>query len=439
MERLKNFFFKNTGNKQTIVKNTFWLGAGEMGSRLLKLVVFAYAARIIGVNEWGVFSYGLALMGVFSLFSDIGINAILQREAVRTQTLPEGYVSTALFIKVIISLASALLLWCVGIVLAPEATVSLLPLVALMLFIDSIREFGFVFNRATEHMENEAAIKIFSTILLAITVYGMLAQTAKAVSLMIAYIAAGIASLFLLLYVLREYYALFKQKIRRPLFKPIFTEAWPIGIAALFATILSSIDTLLLGVFKDTAAVGYYAAAQKPAQILILVPGLISIALLPLLSRTAHEDNETFRSVLGRIMLITTVGIAPLVIATILLARPIIMVLFGTAYAPAIPLLQIISVSVFAGIPSIFLSNALLAYRKQRLTLIFIIIGAATNIALSLILIPRLGMYGAAISYTLSQIISNTCIVIAARRIPALRFSFSISALQSDIRSFLLR
>ena len=44
MQQLKQFLFSNTSNKQTALKNSFWLTVSEVGSRLIKLAVFVYAA-----------------------------------------------------------------------------------------------------------------------------------------------------------------------------------------------------------------------------------------------------------------------------------------------------------------------------------------------------------------------------------------------------------
>ncbi len=439
MQRLKKFLFTNTSNKQTVVKNGLWLLVGEFGSRVLKLGVFMYAARALGVIEWGMFSYGLALMGTFSIFSDIGMNAILLREVSKKSDLMHRYISTGFYIKGVLSVISSILVLTTLFFIKDTALIVLIPLVALMLFIDSMREFGYTINRSFERMEVEAGIKIVSTLLLAIVATYTLFMRPDAQSLMVAYIFAGILSLILLYATVRKYTTTLIHSFDRSLVRTILIESWPIGIIAVFGTILSSIDTLLLGWLTDTTQVGYYAAAQKPLQLLWLVPSLMATALLPFFSRSVTNSEKSFAEVLGRAISIALVLILPLVLLTILLARPIILILFGTQYISAIPLLQIIAVSAIATIPSMFISNALIAYRKQKMILQFIAIGAVSNIILSLILIPHYGMYGAALSFTISQIIANACMLFYTRSIPAFCFSLNIKSLSTDIRSLLRR
>jgi O-antigen/teichoic acid export membrane protein len=434
IQKIKNFLFKNSTNHQITTKNTLWLGIGEIGSRIIKLFIFVQAARILGVSEWGVFSYGLALIGVFSIFSDIGTNAVVLREVAKKSTEQQRYISTGFFIKTALTIISALVL-CSTVLVTNNTTIKpLIPLVAIMLFIDSIREFGFTLNRASEKMETEAIIKLLANTLLAAVAITAIHYIPTASSLMVAYIVAGILSLLLLSYTVRKYIPLLIENFDRTLIRSIFIEAWPIGVVAVFGSILSSIDTIILGWLKTTTDVGLYAAAQKPLQLLWLAPGLMSTALLPYFSRTAGSDDVGFSKILGRAITACLAIMTPLVMICIVGARPIITLLFGPTYSAAVPVLQISAIGGLIVIPSIFLSNALLAHHKQKVTLQFIAIGALSNIILSFILIPPYGMYGAAISYTLSQLISNICILVLTRRIPSLRFYIRPSELKTDIK-----
>ncbi len=437
MQRFKQFLFTNRSAKQTVAKNTFWLFVGELGSKLLKLGIFGYGARMLGTNEWGVFSYGLALIGVFSIFSDIGINAVLQREVARKTGVVDSYLSAAFFLKATLSLISALVLYTVSFFVHSNAIAIIIPLISVLLFIDSIREFGYAVNRAHEQMETEALIKLCTNALIAGIAFLLIRHTPNASALLQAYIYAGIVGLIFLYFTMRPYIKALRLQNDHVLLRTIMREAWPIGIVAMFGTILSSIDTLLLGWFTDSGQVGLYAAAQKPVQLVWLIPGLLATALLPLLSRNAHTHDETFVKALGRTVTATLALMVPVIFVTIVGAKYIITVLFGNGYIQAIPLLQIISIGTLVTIPSIFLSNALLAYGKQKLTLRFIAIGAVSNVILSLILIPHYHMYGAALSYTLSQLISNVYMVIVCRTIPALRFTLSIRHLKEDILSII--
>ena len=81
LQKLKSFLFTNTSTRQTIAKNTFWLAISNIGGRLLRSIVIIYAARVLGANGWGVFSYAISLATFLTIFIDFGINAILIKES----------------------------------------------------------------------------------------------------------------------------------------------------------------------------------------------------------------------------------------------------------------------------------------------------------------------------------------------------------------------
>lgn len=415
-KKIKNFLLQNTSDKQTVIKNTIWLSIGEIGVRVLKLALFIYAARVLGVTEWGIFSYALAMIGIFSIFSDIGINSILLREVAQKTEKVSLYISHGFFIKLGLSIISSLLLVGFTLIFGKESIKEIIPIVAILLFIDSMREFGFALNRATEKMETEAFVKIISTIILITTSGIAIYKSPTAQSLIFGYVIGASIGIVLLFISIKKFYIHISLNIKKDTVLFVLKEAFPIGIVAVFGTILISTDTLILGQLRDMTEVGYYTAAQKPLQVLSILPVLIASALLPLLSRTAKIDNDRFNIVLRKTMLASVVIISIPTILCILFAPFIITKLFGIEYSPAIIPLQIIAISAIASIPSIFFSNALIAKGKQKLLIRFFIIGGLTNIILSLSLIPQYGMYGAAIAYTCAQIISNTYFMTKAKK-----------------------
>ena len=74
------FFLKNLSTKQTIAKNTFWLAVAEGITRFLKLFLIIYVARILGATEYGKFTFALAFVSLFAIFSDLGLSQITTRE-----------------------------------------------------------------------------------------------------------------------------------------------------------------------------------------------------------------------------------------------------------------------------------------------------------------------------------------------------------------------
>ena len=102
--KIKTLLFSNKSTSQILAKNTFWLGFGEISARLLKLLIIFYAIRILGVSDWGAFSYTISLCGLFMIFSDIGLSSILTRELAKDESQKNKYIATSFLIKIILNL-----------------------------------------------------------------------------------------------------------------------------------------------------------------------------------------------------------------------------------------------------------------------------------------------------------------------------------------------
>ena len=101
-KRITSLLFTNTGAKQTVAKNVFWLTVSEIGTRFIRAGIIIYAARVLGAENFGVFSYALGLAGFFTIFADIGLSQILTREASQKPEQRSEYFATAFVIKTVL-------------------------------------------------------------------------------------------------------------------------------------------------------------------------------------------------------------------------------------------------------------------------------------------------------------------------------------------------
>ena len=173
-QKIKDFLFKNTTARQTVAKNTFWLSVSNFGGRLIKAIIIIYAARVLGTDGYGVFSYAITLAGLLTLFMDPGINGILIRDAAKVDDDERRTIFGTMFVMKIFLLIIGVL---VILFIAPLFTTLpgakiLLPIVALVLAFDTMREFFFSLIRAMENMQWEAAIFLLTNV--GIVVFGFI-------------------------------------------------------------------------------------------------------------------------------------------------------------------------------------------------------------------------------------------------------------------------
>lgn len=411
MQKIKSFLFENTSTKQTVAKNTFWLFVGEIISRLLRASIIIYAARMLGAEGWGTFSYALTIAAIFSIFADIGINPILTREGARNPELREKYLSTSFFIKITLLLLSAFLI----IFVAPhftkiEAAKPLLSIVALILALDGLREFGLSLNRALEKMEREAMTKIATDISIATLGFIFLIMSATAKSLSFAYVIGDAIGLSIIIWSLRSYFKNLASHFSRKLLWPIFSSAWPFTLTGFLGTIMTSTDTIMLGWFKSAHEVGFYSAAQRPIQFFYALPNLMASAMFPAFSKLAKKDNAKFKQILEKSIALIFMISLPITIGGIILGKEVMQLFFGNEYLPAAIAFQLLITTILITFPNTLINSAIFAYDEQKQFIYFLAFGSISNVAMNYFLIPRYGISGAAISTIIAQILSSILI-----------------------------
>ncbi len=407
-EKIKSFLLDNRSPSQTIAKNTIWLFSGQAVSRLLRAMLVIYAARILGAASWGAFSYALGITTFLTVLSDIGIGALITKEAARAPERKTEYLATAFFIKItlVALLGGGSLLLFPQLSRIPEAT-ALLPILVFAFAFDALRELGASIARALERMEVEAIIQAATNA--AIVGLGLLLLSAGGGgrALALAYAAGSGFGLAAILFALRGHIRNLLNNFKKELIRPIIRTAWPFGLLGLLGIIMLNTDIIMLGWLKNAKEVGLYAAAQKIIQLLYVLPALFSVSVFPALARAVNSNRESARRILEQTVALALTAAAPIALLGFTLGGRIIPFLFGAEYLGAATAFRILSLTVLIVYPAGVIGNAIFAYDATRHLAIFVGAAAVSNVVFNLLLIPRYGIEGAALATILAELVSN--------------------------------
>ena len=406
MEKIKHFFFVNTSTKQTIIKNTFWLFAGEAGGRLLKMGLIVYAARKLGASGWGIFAYAISIASLLMIFSDIGTDNLITREATQKKEDYKVIVSVTLLLKSIILTISIFLVIFVSPYIShiKEAKV-LFPIVGIIFLFDAIRSIGFAINRVLEKMERETIIKIIMNFIILGLGIVLININPLPISMAIAYAIGSISGAILILIIIRKDIANLITKTNIVALKFVIKTILPFAIITLIGTIMFNTDVFMLGIWKTPEDIGVYSAAQRFFQFILIIPSMIATATFPLMSKLANIDNGKFRIILEKIFSVFIIIGIPIAFGGLALADQIIPLVFGLEYIKAIPVLKILMIMLLFSFPLILLTNTIFVYNEQRKLILANVFGVLANVLLNFLLIPKLGVIGATIATLTSTVI----------------------------------
>ncbi len=419
IQRIKSLLFHNTSTRQTVAKNTIWLGVSNIGGRLLRAVIIVYAARVLGASSWGSFSYALTIAAFLTVFVDIGINAIITKSIASGDNAEKRaqVLSTTFYIKAVLLTIGILLIQLVAPYISVAGVQSLIPIVVLIFAFDTLREFGFALTRALERMEYEAALFLLTNGSIVVFGFWFLSVSPTVTALAYAYAAGGALGMICTFFVFRKHFRQILTRFNPALVKPIFKQAWPFAISGILGILMLNTDILIIAWRRSPEEVGLYSAPQRIIQLLYVLPSIVATSVLPTLSRFALQNMERFKKTLERVISFMIAVAIPIAIGGVLLGSEIIRLIYGNEYRLSTVPFQILCLTLLVDFTAVILNNALFAHGQQKKLVIYFAIGGVLNVILDLALIPYYGIAGCAIATLLAQLTSNTYLWWQTKRI----------------------
>jgi O-antigen/teichoic acid export membrane protein len=364
-------------------------------------------------------------VGFFSVVSDFGLNQIQIRETSihRSDDIPAQYVNASVNARMILGFISFLIIITIAIFSNKPADVKLLLLfLGLSMYVTNL--FG-SYTAVLIGLEKFAAFGIISSIyvftyssLAIVTLLMGFGLIGIGISQMSAAIVVAIAGM---IYVSIK---ILKVQWRFNLTegKQIFKLAAPLGLTAILTNIYYRADFVMLSYIRGDQEVGYYNAAYTVVNTLLLFAVTFTSTLLPRLSALFATDfailGKLYRTAF-KYLLFMGMGSA---IGAMLLASPILKLLFGEKYLPGAGALSIlIWASALMFVNS--LQGSLLVASNMKRNLVHLTgAAAAGNLILNILLIPRFGIRGAAAATVFSEIIAGSWSFVLLRKHNSLRY-----------------
>ena len=159
------------------------------------------------------------------------------------------------------------------------------------------------------------------------------------------------------------------------------------------------IDTVLVGFFLTPVAVSYYVLSKQIVHFVETPVKALGFTLSPTFGAEKASGNSAHAARIYEQALIHTLLLyIPIAVGLVLVARPTIELIFGSEYLEAVLVLQVLSAYIVLQSITTLTSNSLDYLGRAKSRAIVKGVTAMMNVVLNIILIPRLGVVGAAIA-----------------------------------------
>ena len=383
--------------------NTSWL----LGERILRmgvsLFVGIYIVRYLGPEKYGLLSYTMSFVWIFSALLDLGHREIIVRELVLYPEQRNVILGSAILLRLsgAVFLVSGV---AIGLQLVDndEQTSLMIVIIALGMAFQSWELIDYYFQSQVQSKYTAWAQTLQLIVASLIKIYLIIWQAP------LIYFAA----IFSLEYVITAALFLIMYKWQVGSFpirncnlkyaKQMLKNSFPLLLTGTAILIYMKIDQVMLKELVGTETVGTYAAAVKLCEVWYHIPVLIAVSLYPAIIGVKDKDPALYHAQLQKLYTLLVWVALVLAIPITFLADWIIYILYGNEYIESVIILKIY---VWAGIfVSMSLANNkwMVIENFQNYILLTTLLGMSSNIIFNVILIPSYGAPGAAVATLIS-------------------------------------
>ena len=374
-------------------------------------------SRGLGAAGFGLYSQIVAVITLATLLTQFGLPELVVRETSRMVAKgrsgqltglwqwAHGFIALTSVLVIVILLAASL--WAGDAFLKVDlATVlmalMIIPATALSNLRASILR-GLGFDILGSLPEHAIRLTIFLLGLGGVLATGLLQLTVSS-ALIIHLLAYGFATAFGAFLLIRLAPEQKRRRTRRRQKQLWIRAALFMASMSGLIVINSSVDILMLGIWRSDAEVGVYRLACLVGALITLGHQTMHMYAMPhLAKRLAVGDTAGLSQLVARVSQAST-GFSLLVLAAILiLGEAALGAVFGPEFTEAMPILVVLAgghfLQAFSGLTHVLLVMA----REEALATRIMVLGTVFNVVFNVLFIPLLGGIGAAIATSISN------------------------------------
>lgn len=388
-----------------VTKNTIWIMIERVTQMLISLIVGVISARYLGPSNYGILNYGASLVAFFTAICKLGLENVIIKEYVERRKENGKLLGTALVMRLLSSGLSILAIFIIVYILNPNDNliilVTMLQSIALIFQAYELIDYWFQSNLNSKYV---SIAKIIAYVFVSIYKIALLV-----LKMPVQWFAFSTSLDYIIILILMFY--MYKRNNGQKLqfsyteAKYLLKNSYHFIFSGLLVTLYTQMDKIMIGSYYTSQEVGLYSAATTISSMWGFIPEALINSIRPSIFEAKKNSEEVYikrQKLLYAIIFWTGILFA---IGITIFSDLIINILYGQEYIAAKSTLLISAwYPTFAYLgtaraPWIVINN------KNKYSKKYMFWGAIINFILNMVLIPPLGIEGAAIATLISQIV----------------------------------
>lgn len=410
-DSLINIFYKQINslwgrqNLQKVIKNISWLTFERAINLIYGLVIGVWFARYLGPEQYGLYNYALSIIVLLTIFSGLGLNDIVIREIVKNPQQKYTYLGSAFGLTLISSIGAYLIAIAAVSILEPGNQVIriLVSIMGLQLLFTSFVTINTWFASQVESKKIVLVRAIALIVVSGLKIYLIINEAPLIYFAWLLGLGAALFSVLMIMVYRLSREDILKWNFRLDCAKALIKDSWPLILAGLSISVYMKTDQVMVGNMLGETALGYYSAAVKLSEVLYYVPMVIVPSFYPSIIKYKLVSENLYLKRLQLLYLLMTWLAIPIALVISFLSPLILNISFGFQYIAASEIFVLYTwaaIPVYLGVAS---NSYLMTENMTKISFYRSVLGAVVNIMLNWLLIPMIGLKGAAFATLISQ------------------------------------
>lgn len=416
-----------------LTKDTAIYGISTIVGRFLGFLLVPFYTNIFSTYEFGVYSNIYAYIAFLNIVYIYGMDAaFLKYKSIADSTEEKKVFSTPYIFVTITTLLFSIILFLVKVPLSDGMSIPaqfsyLLNYVILILILDTLALIPFSNLRLQRKATKFATIKILNILInIGLNIYLIIVLDYGIEAI---FISNAIASLFSFIALLPEIAKYFVARIDKDLLKKMLKFGVPYLPASIAATIVQVIDRPILVRIAGESALGIYQANYKLGIFMMLFVSMFQYAWQPFFLNNAKDENakKLFSKILtlyviaaSLILVVLSLFISDFAQIEIFGGRTII----GREFLSGLYIVPVVLLAyIFHGMYVNFQAGIYIEEKTKYFPFVTGA-GALINVVVNIILIPQIGIMGAAFATLASYVVMASGLFIVAQKFYKIDYEF---------------
>jgi O-antigen/teichoic acid export membrane protein len=391
-----------------LVDNTLWQAIGAVAGRLIGLVITVFLARLLGVEGFGLFGTAFALVGYISIVVAAGVDVHGTRSLAQQPHEAADTIGRVLVARVMLAVGgTGVLVLIVAVAPVPSTYLRVVLVAAIGLFTLALN-----LGWALRVVLQQLTLLLLVILLWRIDMLSPLSAAATQIAAEVVLVAWNYRGVI--------------AQIGRIDWPPhtgeplkLIRASSLLLVGRLPRMLFYNGDLLLVAWLVSTSASGEYLASQRLVLAFAGAGMLVLGAVFPQSCRLAARDRGRFLEFQCTVLRLLMLGLIPISVLGALFAHPLVLFIYGGAYADAASVLSVLFVILPIFVASLVVQDSLVALHRNRIMVAINLAAMAVHLSLAVVLASKLAVVGIAIACLVGETAGLLALVATFWRDPA--------------------